>query len=212
MFRSRWWSFGFRSTVMLYFVVLIVLPIIGIYTQSFSSGWEPFWSSVSDPLAWKSVLLTVRLSVIATAINVLIGTMIGWVLIRYKFWGRSILNSLVDLPFALPTAVGGLMILLLLGPNSFVGNIAGRLGFEIVFHEPAIVIAMVFVTFLSLSGLCSLCWKRWTNLRKKLPIRWVLRSCEPSFRSFYLQFCRVLSAEGCWHFPDHWPSSAQLCW
>ncbi|WP_036709205.1 sulfate ABC transporter permease subunit CysT [Paenibacillus pinihumi] len=147
MFRSRWWSFGFRSTVMLYFVVLIVLPIIGIYTQSFSSGWEPFWSSVSDPLAWKSVLLTVRLSVIATAINVLIGTMIGWVLIRYKFWGRSILNSLVDLPFALPTAVGGLMILLLLGPNSFVGNIAGRLGFEIVFHEPAIVIAMVFVTF-----------------------------------------------------------------
>ena len=147
MFRSRWWSFGFRSTVMLYFIVLIVLPIIGVYGQSFSLGWEPFWESVSDPLAWKAVLLTIRLAVIAALINVAIGTMIGWVLIRYSFWGRRLLNSLVDLPFALPTAVGGLMILLLLGPNSLVGDIAGYFGIEIVFHEPAIVIAMVFVTF-----------------------------------------------------------------
>ena len=132
---------------MLYFVLLIVLPIIGIYTQSFELGWQPFWDSVSDPLAWKSVLLTIRLSVIATVINVLLGTMIGWVLIRYRFPGRRLLNSLVDLPFALPTAVGGLMILLLLGPNSFAGGLAEKFGIEIVFHEPAIVIAMVFVTF-----------------------------------------------------------------
>ncbi|MFC3341436.1 sulfate ABC transporter permease subunit CysT [Paenibacillus abyssi] len=147
MFRSRWWSFGFRSTIMLYFVVLIVLPIIGVYTHSFSLGWEPFWYSVSDPLAWKAVLLTIRLAVIATLINVFIGTMIAWVLIRYRFFGRRFLNSLVDLPFALPTAVGGLMILLLLGPNSWIGELSERLGFEIVFHEPAIVIAMLFVTF-----------------------------------------------------------------
>lgn len=147
MFRSRWWSFGFRSTVMLYFIVLIVLPIIGVYGQSFSLGWEPFWESVSDPLAWKAILLTIRLAVIAALINVAVGTMIGWVLIRYSFWGRRLLNSLVDLPFALPTAVGGLMILLLLGPNSLVGDIAAFFGIEIVFHEPAIVIAMVFVTF-----------------------------------------------------------------
>ncbi|RXZ84726.1 sulfate ABC transporter permease subunit CysT [Paenibacillaceae bacterium] len=147
MLRSRWWSFGFRSTIMLYFVVLIVLPIIGVYTQSFSLGWVPFWESVSDPLAWKAVLLTIRLAVIAALINVLVGTMIGWVLIRYQFFGRRFLNSLVDLPFALPTAVGGLMILLLLGPNSLVGELAGKLGIEIVFHEPAIVIAMLFVTF-----------------------------------------------------------------
>ncbi|MFD0714776.1 sulfate ABC transporter permease subunit CysT [Paenibacillus sp. GCM10027626] len=147
MFRNRWWSFGFRTTVMLYFILLIVLPIIGIYTQSFERGGGAFWESVSDPLAWKAVLLTLKLSVIATIINVLLGTMIGWVLNRYRFPGRRLLNSLVDLPFALPTAVGGLMILLLLGPNSFAGGLAQQLGFEIVFHEPAIVIAMVFVTF-----------------------------------------------------------------
>jgi sulfate/thiosulfate transport system permease protein len=147
MLRSRWWSFGFRSTVMLYFIVLIVLPVIGVYTQSFSLGWRPFWDSVSDPLAWQAVLLTIKLSVIATIVNVLAGTMVGWVLIRYQFFGRRLLNSLVDLPFALPTAVGGLMILLLLGPNSAAGDIAEKLGFEIVFHMPAIVVAMVFVTF-----------------------------------------------------------------
>ncbi|WP_425271766.1 sulfate ABC transporter permease subunit CysT [Paenibacillus protaetiae] len=128
---------------MLYFIILIVCPIIGIYTQSFSAGWNPFWESIADPLAWKSVLLTVKLAVISTVVNILLGTMIGWVLIRYRFPGRSLLNSLVDLPFALPTAVGGLMILLLLGPRSWFG----KMGLEIVFHEPAIVIAMVFVTF-----------------------------------------------------------------
>jgi sulfate transport system permease protein len=147
MFRGKGWSFGFRSAIMLYFVILIVLPIVGIYTQSFSLGWLPFWESVSDPLALKAVLLTIKLSVIATIMNVFLGTMIGWVLIRYRFPGRRLLNSLVDLPFALPTAVGGLMILLLLGPGSLVGGLAGKLGIEIVFHEPAIVVAMLFVTF-----------------------------------------------------------------
>lgn len=147
LLRSRWWSFGFRTTVMLYFFLLIVLPILGVYTHSFSRGLAPFLESVTDPLAWKAVLLTIKLALIATVINLLIGTMSGWVLTRYRFFGRRLLNSLVDLPFALPTAVGGLMILLLLGPGSWVGDAAERLGFEIVFQQPAIVIAMVFVTF-----------------------------------------------------------------
>ncbi|GIO14202.1 sulfate ABC transporter permease [Cohnella xylanilytica] len=147
MLQSRWWSWGFRSTVMLYFVILIVLPILGIYGQSLSDGWPKFVSNLTEPLAWKAVMLTVKLALIATVINVLIGTMAGWVLIRYRFPGRQLLNSLVDLPFALPTAVVGLMIMLLLGPRSEVGQWADSLGFAILFHEPAIVIAMIFVTF-----------------------------------------------------------------
>ncbi|KAA9004946.1 sulfate ABC transporter permease subunit CysT [Paenibacillus spiritus] len=141
------WTRGFRTTVLLYFVLLIVCPILGVYYNAFTGGLEGFWESVSDPIAWKAVLLTLRLALIATLINVLLGTMIAWVLIRYRFPGRALLNSLVDLPFALPTAVGGLMILLLLGPGSLAGEIAEALGLEIVFHQPAIVIAMVFVTF-----------------------------------------------------------------
>ncbi|WP_082967336.1 sulfate ABC transporter permease subunit CysT [Paenibacillus oryzae] len=147
LFRGKAWSFGFRSTIMLYFVCLIVLPICGIYVQSLSEGWSAFWESIAEPLAWKAVMLTIKLAVIATLINMALGTMIGWVLIRYRFPGRTILNSLVDLPFALPTAVGGLLILLLLGPGSLVGGLAQAIGIQIVFHEPAIVVAMVFVTF-----------------------------------------------------------------
>lgn len=147
LIRHKGWTWGFRSTVVLYFVILIVLPILGVYYNSFSAGLGSFTESVSDPIAWKSVLLTLKLAVIAALTNVLLGTMIAWVLIRYKFRGRALLNSLVDLPFALPTAVGGLMILLLLGPGSLIGGLAESLGFTIVFHQPAIVIAMVFVTF-----------------------------------------------------------------
>ncbi|MBB6633589.1 sulfate transport system permease protein [Cohnella thailandensis] len=147
MLRSRWWSWGFRSAVMLYFVLLIVFPILGIYGQSFSDGWASFVDNLTEPLAWKAVMLTVKLAIIATIVNMAIGTMAGWVLTRYRFPGRKLLNSMVDLPFALPTAVVGLMILLLLGPRSAVGQWADSLGFTILFHEPAIVVAMVFVTF-----------------------------------------------------------------
>lgn len=145
--QSSGWSWGFRSAVMLYFVLLIVFPIFGIFGQSLSAGWAAFADNITEPLAWQAVSLTVKLALIATVINVLAGTMSAWVLIRYRFPGRRLLNSLVDLPFALPTAVAGLMILLLLGPRSPVGQWAESLGFTILFHQPAIVIAMVFVTF-----------------------------------------------------------------
>ena len=147
LMQSKWWSWGFRSAIMLYFMILIIFPILGIFGHSFSAGWSAFVDNIREPLAWKAVLLTVKLALIATVLNVFVGTMSAWVLIRYRFPGRRLLNSLVDLPFALPTAVAGLMILLLLGPNSFVGEIAEKLGFTILFHQPAIVIAMVFVTF-----------------------------------------------------------------
>lgn len=147
MLQSRWWSWGFRSTVMLYFFILIVCPIAGIYVQSLSGGFQAFADNITEALAWKSVLLTIKLAAISTVVNAAVGTLSAWVLVRYRFPGRSLLNSLVDLPFALPTAVIGLMILLLLGPRSWIGSGAEALGTTILFHEPAIVVAMVFVTF-----------------------------------------------------------------
>ncbi|NGP58099.1 sulfate ABC transporter permease subunit CysT [Paenibacillus thiaminolyticus] len=138
---------GFRSTLLLYVFLLIVLPIGGIYVQSFSGGWQVFRESIAEPLAWHAVALTFRLALIATAINMIIGTMTAWVLHRYRFAGRAWLNSLVDLPFALPTAVGGLMILLLLGPGSLADRAAEAAGWRLVLAEPAIVVSMVFVTF-----------------------------------------------------------------
>ncbi|MEK3785805.1 sulfate ABC transporter permease subunit CysT [Paenibacillus sp. FSL K6-1230] len=145
--RHPGWTWGFRTTVLLYFVLLVILPVTGVYFNAFTLGWHTLLENLSDPIAWKAVLLTVKLAAIAALINVLIGTIIAWTLNRYDFPGKTLMNSLIDLPFALPTAVGGLMILLLLGPNSLLGTAAGRWGLEIVFHQPAIILAMVFVTF-----------------------------------------------------------------
>ena len=199
--RHKGWTWGFRSTVLLYFLALIVLPIFGVYVQSFSAGWSHFTESIMDPIAWKAVL-TIKLGVISTFINVLIGTMIAWVLIRYKFPGRTALNSLVDLPFALPTAVGGLMIFSA-GPRSFLGGLAEKLGFEIVFHQPAIVIAMMFVTFPFVIRAVQPRWRSSTRWRKKRLIRWELPGREPSLKSSCRRCCPGLSAEECWHSQGH---------
>lgn len=136
-----------RSLVLLYFAVLVALPIFAVYGKGLSLGWEPFWQSVTHPLALDALWLTVQLALLAALINAVLGTLTAWVLVRYRFPGRRFLNSLVDLPFALPTAVGGLMILLMLGPNSWLGQTLTGIGWEIVYRPPAIVIAMVFVTF-----------------------------------------------------------------
>ncbi|TCP52163.1 sulfate transport system permease protein [Tumebacillus sp. BK434] len=138
---------GLFATVLLYFFLLVVLPIVSVYQKGLSNGIAAFWSSIANPMAWEAVLLTLKLALLATLFNAVLGTVIAWVLVRYRFPGRRLLNSLVDLPFALPTAVGGLIILLLLGPQSFAGQLAARFGLEIVFQAPAIVIAMIFVTF-----------------------------------------------------------------
>lgn len=147
LFQHKGVRWGFRSALLLYIVFLIILPITGIYSHAWSGGWNAFWNSITEPLAWKSVWLTFKLAVYATIINAVIGTICAWSLHRYTFPGRTLLNSLVDLPFALPTAVGGLMILLLLGPSSLLGAWADSMGWRLVFAEPAIVTAMVFVTF-----------------------------------------------------------------
>lgn len=145
--KHSWLKRTVQSTVLVYFLLLIVVPILGIYVQGLSDGWAKFVDSVAQPIAWDAVLRTIKLALIATLINAGIGTLVAWVLVRYRFPGRRLLNSLVDLPFALPTAVGGLMILLLLGPNSWLGSLAKEHNVEIVYQQPAIVIAMIFVTF-----------------------------------------------------------------
>jgi sulfate transport system permease protein len=143
----KWVKWCLRNTVFTYLFVIVVLPIVVLYGKGFTLGWNGFWHTVLDPFCWQAILLTVKLACIASLTNLLLGTLLAWVLVRYRFPGRSLFNSLVELPFALPTAVGGLMMLLLLGPESVLGNLLKRAGMEIIFHEPAIVLAMVFVTF-----------------------------------------------------------------
>jgi len=136
-----------HSVLIGYLIVLLILPIASIYVKGFSLGWDAFWKEVTGPLAWKSILLTVKLSIISTLIEAVVGSIIAYVLVRYTFRGKSILNSMVDLPFSLPTSVAGLMFLTLLGPKSPLGIWLDHLGITLLYNQTAIVIGLVFVTF-----------------------------------------------------------------
>jgi sulfate transport system permease protein len=138
---------AFRSILFGYLIILLIFPIVAIYKKGFSLGWQPFWEEVTGPLAWKSILLTVKLSVFSTIIEAIIGTLIAYVLVRYTFPGKNLLNSMVDLPFSLPTSVAGLMFLTLLGPISPLGKWLDHLGIHLLYNQTAIVIGLVFVTF-----------------------------------------------------------------
>jgi sulfate/thiosulfate transport system permease protein len=101
-----------------YLSLLVVLPLAALVGKAFSGGWHAFWSAVSQPEAVAALKLTLVSSIAVAAFNALAGLVIAWVLVRDDFWGKSAVNAVIDLPFALPTIVAGLTLLTLYGPNS----------------------------------------------------------------------------------------------
>lgn len=136
-----------RTILMGYLLVLIVLPIGAVYMKGFSEGWAVFLKEVQDGVAVKAVWLTIKLSIWTTLIQVVIGTLVAYTLVRHSFPGKRVLNSLVDLPFALPTAVSGVILLTMFSPNSWLGASLANIGVEMLYNHYAIVIGMTFVTF-----------------------------------------------------------------
>lgn len=136
-----------RAVIFSYLLILVVLPISAVYVKGFSLGWDPFWNESSGVIARKAILLTLKLCILTTLIQAFIGTFIAFVLVRYRFCGNRLFSSIVDLPFSLPTAVSGLMLLTLLGPQSPIGKWLASHGIILLYNQTAIVIGMVFITF-----------------------------------------------------------------
>ncbi len=107
--------------------------------KSTEKGRDGFWTSISNPQAWAALKLTLITSVIVVIVNAIVGTVIAWVLVRDEFRGKSLMNSIIDLPFALPTIVAGLTLLAIYGPR-------GPFGIDVAFTRFAIVLALLFVT------------------------------------------------------------------
>jgi sulfate transport system permease protein len=128
-----------RGLVTAYLSIIVLLPIAALIAQSTDGGWSAFWSAISSPEAVYSLKLTLIASLIVVAINVFAGTIIAWVLVRDNFPGKSALNAVIDLPFALPTVVAGITLLALYGPNS-------PIGVHAAFTKAAVVMALAFVT------------------------------------------------------------------
>ncbi|WP_327144570.1 sulfate ABC transporter permease subunit CysT [Nocardia sp. NBC_01327] len=127
------------ATAALWLSIIVLLPLAALTYNSFGNGWSGFWDAVSAPAAIDSLKVTIFVSVIVALINVFMGTLIAWVLVRDEFPGKSIVNALIDLPFALPTIVASIVLLALYGPES-------PIDIQLNATQPGLVVALAFVT------------------------------------------------------------------
>ncbi|HTO27904.1 MAG TPA: sulfate ABC transporter permease subunit CysT [Devosia sp.] len=135
-------TLGFTLT---YFSLIILVPLVALAVRSVGLGPEGFWKAASDPRVLGALRVSFATALIAAAINVVFGTLIAWVLVRYRFPGRRIFDAIIDLPFALPTAVAGIALTAIYAPNGAVGAIFAPLGWRIAYTPAGIVIAMIFI-------------------------------------------------------------------
>jgi sulfate transport system permease protein len=138
--------FVLRAIAVGYVGLMIALPILALSVRAFGDGLGSLWDSLRRPDALYSLELTVLMALAMVVVNVVMGTLTAWVLIRYRFPGQSLVNTLIDLPFAVPTVVTGLMLVILYGPQSAVGRFLSSNGVEVIYAKPGIVLALLFVT------------------------------------------------------------------
>ena len=136
-----------RATTLTYLGLMVVLPLAALTAEAVRPGANSFLEAIRDPYAWHALKLTFITALVMVLVNVLTGTATAWVLVRYNFPARGLVNALVDLPFAVPTVVTGVMLVVLFGPASVVGTILGRFGWGVIYHQPGIVLALLFVTY-----------------------------------------------------------------
>jgi sulfate transport system permease protein len=139
---------GFNLTLgytLLYLSLIVLIPLAALVLKTFTLSWDQFWAAVSSPRVVASYRLTFGASFIAALVNVVFGLLVAWVLVRYRFPGKRIVDALVDLPFALPTAVAGISLTALLAGNGWIGQYLEPMGIKLAFNPNGVVIALIFI-------------------------------------------------------------------
>ncbi|HEX5544782.1 MAG TPA: sulfate ABC transporter permease subunit CysT [Nitrospira sp.] len=139
---------GFGLTLgfaLFYFSLIVLIPLSGLFVRTSTLSWEQFWDIVTNPRAMASYQLTFGASLVAALVNGVFGSIIAWVLVRYRFSGRSLVDALVDLPFALPTAVAGITLTAIYAPNGWIGRYLEPLGIKVAFTPLGVLIALTFI-------------------------------------------------------------------
>lgn len=139
---------GFRLTLgytIFYLSVLVLIPLGALFLKSFRLSWHDFWTLVTSPEAMAAYKLSFGASLIAGLANALFGALLAWTLVRYEFPGRRVVDALVDVPFALPTAVAGLTLANLFAANGWLGRYLTHFGIVAVYTPLGVVIALTFV-------------------------------------------------------------------
>jgi ABC-type Fe3+ transport system permease subunit len=132
-------GFGLSLGFTIFYLALIVLiPLSAVFLKTFTMTWEAFWTAVSSERVVASYKLSFGASLIAAGLNVIFGGIVAWVLVRYRFPGKRFIDALVDLPFALPTAVAGITLTALYSNNGWIGKYLEQFGIKVAFtHRPA---------------------------------------------------------------------------
>jgi sulfate transport system permease protein len=140
---ARWFL---RGTALLYLGLFVLLPATVILTSGYGDGLATLKDALGTFGAWNAIRLTVVMAILTAVINGVFGTLLAYVLVRIRFPGREIVSAIVDLPFAIPTLVAGVMLVALYGPSSVVGGWFQDRGLKIIFAPPGILLALLFVT------------------------------------------------------------------
>ena len=128
-----------------YLSLLVLLPLAALVINAAGLGWSGFWSEVLTPRVLASFRVSFGCSLIAALVNALFGLIVAWVLVRYRFPGKRLVDAIVDLPFALPTAVAGIALTSLYAPKGWIGSILAEWGIKVAFTPAGIVIALIFI-------------------------------------------------------------------
>lgn len=145
--RLPWGKWGLRSTAFLYLGLIVALPIAAIVQNGFADGLSALWADIVNATALAALKLTLMTAVIVTIANAIIGTLTAYVLVRFRFPGRGLLNAVIDMPFAIPTLVTGVMLVALYGPQRTLGAWLNSHGIQIIFATPGIVLALLVITY-----------------------------------------------------------------
>jgi sulfate/thiosulfate transport system permease protein len=140
-------ALGLRAAALAYIGLLVLLPIIAISVRAFEDGPRGFLAELARPEALAALRLTFLCALGVTLFNAVVGSIVAYTVIRYRFPGKAILNALIDLPFAIPTVVVGFILVLLYGPRGIIGAILKSNGIVLLNNQAGIILALLFVTF-----------------------------------------------------------------
>ncbi|WP_420897764.1 sulfate ABC transporter permease subunit CysT [Brevibacillus marinus] len=139
---------GFRLTLgftLFYLSCVVLIPLSVLFLQSAALSWQEYWQVIADPRVLAAFRLSFSAALLAGALNIVFGLLVAWVFTRYSFPGKRLLDGLIDLPFALPTAVAGISLTAVYSANGWIGRYAEALGIKIAFAPLGVVVALTFV-------------------------------------------------------------------
>jgi len=130
-----------------YLIFLLILPIISLLMSASQTPFSEFWQKATDPIAISAYSITLTMAFFASLFNTVFGFLLAWVLTRYNFLGKKLVDAAIDLPFALPTSVAGLTLATVYSDQGWIGALLNKIGIQVVFTKLGVLVAMIFVSF-----------------------------------------------------------------